>query len=810
MLKNYFIIAWRNLWRNKSFSIINLSGLAIGLCCFLLIGMYVTDELSFDRFNAKADRIYRINVDAHWGGQDIHLSETPDIMGPVLKKDYPQVEEYTRLYTQTFNNKFIKKGNEFIPGERIWYADSTFFDVFTLPAIDGNTKTAFNDPHDAVITASTAIKYFGSPHVAGNVLTVKENGNTNVYKIKAVIKDVPENSHFQFDVLLAMNGLDYNWGQAGNHNFDTYLLLKEGTDYKAFDKNFFQYIKKYLLPELKSFQINSMEDFAKAGNKMQYTLVPLTKIHLYSKQIDEVSPPGSIQYVYIFSLVAVFILLIACVNFMNLTTARAAGRAKEVGIRKVLGTQRKQLIRQFLSESIVMVSFSLIIALVLAGLALPMFNSLSGKSISAGQLFSPMILPIVIGLPFIVGLLAGSYPAFFLSAFKPIEVLKGKIKAGSKSGRLRSLLVVFQFTTSIILIIGTLVVYRQLHYIQNRNIGFDKQQLLIVNGADVLGNNNQSFKNDILRLPDVESGTISSYLPVSNSFRNAYNISRDAVSNASNNFNVQYWTIDYDYLRTMGMKLVKGRNFSHDFAGDSSAVIINETTAKILGHANPVGKNIYITDNQGKVTGYPIIGVVGNFNYESMHQDIGPLVMALSQGSGLISFKINTTNISQTITRIEDKWKALSPGIPFSYRFMDESFNEMYSADQRVGKIALIFAALAIVIGCMGIFGLSAFIAEQRTKEIGIRKVLGASAQGIVQLLSREFMKLLTISFIIATPLAWWMMHKWLQDFAYRIEIGWWIFLVAGIATFIIALATVSLQSIKAAMADPVECLRAE
>jgi len=812
MIKNYLLLTWRNLRRNKLYSIINLSGLAIGLSCFLLIAIYVLDELSFDKYNMNADRIYRINADAHWGGQDLHLAETPAVTGPALKRDYPQFEEYTRLLPSNDkeNNKFIRKGNDFIPGESFMYADSTFFDVFTFPAIDGTTKNALNEPHAAVITESIAKKYFGTTQAAEKELEIKEYGNITQYKIKAVVKDVPENSHIHFNVLLAMKGVNYDWNQAGNHNFYTYVLLKKGADPKAAEKNFPDYMKKYLLPVLKDFNVYSMEEFEKAGNKMQYSLMPLTKIHLYSHRSDELSAPGSIQYVYIFSVIAFFILLIACVNFMNLTTARSAGRAKEVGVRKVLGTERKQLIGQFLTESIVMVGIAMLVAIVITDMTFPVFNTISGKSMHLENIFSAEIIPILIAMPFVVGLIAGSYPAFFLSAFKPIEVLKGKLKAGTKGGALRSVLVVFQFTTSIVLIIGTMIVYRQLSYIQNANVGFDKQQVLTINGSDALANNVKAFKEEVLKLPGIKSGTITSYLPVSSGTRNAYNIFKDPIAKGNNSFNVEWWGIDYDYLTTMGMTLNSGRNFSPDFRGDSNAVIINETAAKILGYNDAVGKNIYLIDDPNKPVTKPIIGVVKNFNFESMHQDVAPLVFLLFQSPGKISFRLNTTNVSQTITSIKNVWKSMNPGIPFDYSFLNESFDAMYKSDQRVGKIALIFALLAMFIGCLGIFGLATFIAEQRTREIGIRKVLGASAQGIVQLLSKEFIRLVIISFGIAAPLSWWMMNQWLQDFAYRTDIRWWIFPLAGLITFTIALATVSAQSIRAATKNPVKSLRTE
>jgi len=810
MLRNYLKIAIRNLWKNKTFSFINIAGLATGLGCFLLIALYVLDELSFDKYNANADRIYRINSDIRFGGADLHMPVTSDMMGQILKKDYPQVEQYTRLYT--FNgDKLVKKGNEYINEEHVAHADSTFFDVFTLPAIEGDTRTALNEPNTVVLTETMAKKYFNSVHVLGKNIEVKDEKNP-LYKITAVIKDIPENSHFHFDFLFSMKNVEYNWGQLTSHNFYTYIRLKKGTDPKAFEKNFDQYIDKYVLPEAKQFMnINSMEEFKKAGNSLVYSLMPLTDIHLHSNRSFELSPSGNIQYVYIFSAVALFILMIACINFMNLTTARSANRAREVGIRKVLGTEKGQLVKQFLFESTVMVIMALLIAIPVVWLVLPLFNDMSAKSMTAGSLFSPYILPLLIALPFVVGLMAGSYPAFFLSAFRPIEVLKGKLNLGAKSGILRSVLVVFQFMMSIVFIIGTIVVYRQLHYIQTRNLGFNKDQVLIVNGVGALNNNMVPFKNDVLQLPGVSSGTLSGYLPVTDSYRSDNTWSTEAVMTTKTGFDMQNWVIDYDYIRTMGMQIIKGRNFSRDFGGDSSAIIINETTAKIIGYKDPIGKQLFrAVDQQGHVGAFTIIGVVKNFNFETLHHDVGPLSFELGTGGGLASFKVGTANVNQLIAQVQSKWKSLASGLPFRYRFLDESFDEMYRSEQRVGKIALVFSVLAIFIACLGLFGLATFIAEQRTKEIGIRKVLGASVQGIVQMLSKDFMKLVAISFVIAAPLAWYFMNKWLQDFAYRISISWWVFVAAGLAALLIALLTVSFQAIRAAISNPVKSLRTE
>lgn len=813
MLRNYLKIAWRNLLRNRTFSIINITGLAVGLGCFLLIALFVLDELSFDRYYNKTENIYRINGDARWGGQELHVAETSDMMGPILKEDYPQVQEYTRIYSHSGDVKLIRKDNEYITETRTAYVDSTFFNVFAFPALEGNTLTALNVPHTVVMTASAAARYFGSASSAiGKMLEVQEGGKDIPYKVSAVIADIPGNTHFHFDLLFSMKSLDYRWGQLGNANFHTYLVLRPGTDYKAFEKKFPDYINKHLIPIMKDFQIYSMADLEKSGNRFSFSLIPVTQIHLYSDRPggEELSPPGSVQYVAIFSAVAMFILLIACVNFMNLTTARSIGRAREVGVRKVLGTDRRELVMQFLIESILMVLLSLLIGIGITFLALPLFNSLSGKTMTLASLFSPVILPLMIALPFAVGLLAGSYPAFFLSGFKPIEVLKGRLKAGTKSGGLRSALVVAQFTISIMLIIGTIVVFRQLHYIQTRDLGFNKEQVLIVDGADALGSNADAFKKDVTQLSGVKAGTLSAFLPVSKSSRNVYNIFKDPVQTASNSFNIATWAIDDGYFSTIGIKVLKGRNFSPGFRTDSSSVIINEVAARILGYADPIGKNVYTFNDAGKPTAYPILGVVKNFNFETLHHEVGPLMFTLQRSTGLASFKVNTSVITPLIAQVRNKWTALAPGAPFSFRFLDDSFNEMYQSEQQVGKIATIFSVLAILISCLGMFGLATFVAEQRTKEMGIRKVLGASVQGIVALLSADFIKLVVIAFFIATPLAWWIMNKWLQDFVYRVNFSWWIIPASGLVALLIALVTVSFQAVRAAVANPVRSLRME
>lgn len=808
MILNYLKIALRNLWKNKGFSAINIIGLSIGLASFILISLYVIDELSYDRYNEKADRIYRINSDIRFGGNNLVLAVTSDPMGPTLKKDYPQVEEFVRFYQR--GPILLKKNNQFINEQQVIAADSNLFNVFTLPAVVGDTKTALDNPHSVVISASTAQKYFGTTEAVGKVLQSDENKQ---YQVTAVIKDIPQNSHFHFDCIFSMKDVQYSFGNFLSNNFQTYILLKKGVHYKDFEKNFKQVLEKYLVPQARQLMnIHSMDDFEKAGNHLNYSLMPLTEIHLKSDRTAELGTNSNIQYVYIFSVVALFILLLACINFMNLSTARSANRAREVGIRKVLGSDKRSLIRQFMVESMVMAFFSLLIAILLVWIALPFFNTISGKSMQIFNLFGWEELILLFLLPVIVGILAGSYPAFYLSSFQPIQVLKGKLTTGFKRSGLRNALVVFQFATSIILIVGTIIVYDQLNYIRTTKLGFQKDQVLVISNTHSLGNQADVFKNELTQLPGVKSASLSSFLPIPSS-RSDNTFSRESVLDVNNGINMQTWRVDYDYLRTLGMQLVMGRNFSPQFGTDSTAVLINETTAKLLGYTNPIGHKLY-TDydisDQKNVKEFTIIGVIKNFHYESLRQTIGPLCMVLSKSDDHICLQITAENVQPLLQKIEAKWKAVLPGMPFSYEFMDDAFDHMYRAEQRIGKVAVSFALLAIIIACLGLFGLITYAAEQRTKEMGIRKVLGASISSLVTLLSKDLLIMVLIASFIAFPIAWYAMHQWLLDFAYRIQISWWVFLGAGLAAICIALLTISYQAFRSARANPIKSLRIE
>ena len=811
MFKNYLKIAWRNLRKNRVFSFINIFGLSLGLASFLLIALYVADELSYDRFHEHADRIYRVNSDMRMGETDLHLAQSSDPMGEALLNEFPQVENFVRLYNND-GAKLIRHGQQFLNETRVAHADSTLFDVFTLPVVAGSSKEALTKPNTVVISRSSAERYFGTPQAAiGQTLETDDAGQT-FYEVTAVFEDLPEQSHFNIDFFFSMANVDYPFGNYGSHNFYTYLLLREGADPAEFPTKFESYIRKYLEPMLREYLDTDLESFRASGNRIEYTLMPLTDIHLHSDRSAEISPSGDIQNIYIFALAALFVLVIACVNFMNLSTARSAKRAKEVGIRKTLGTGKRELVRQFLTESVMLAFIALLLAVGLCWLALSWFNGISGKVLEITDLLQPAYLIFLLLLPLLVGTLAGLYPAFFLAAFKPVIVLKGLGGGGGKSeSRLRSALVVFQFAASIILIVGTLVIYNQLEYIRNARVGFDREQVVVVNTEGMSQNTRSAFKNDIASLAGVRSATFAGYLPVANSSRGDTSFSMDPVMTENSIFNMQIWRTDYDYIPTMGMELLEGRNFSPEFGSDSLAVIINERAAELMGEANPIGKKIYHMDPDFETSvAYTVIGMVRDFNFESLRQNVGPLAMWLGRNDWRTAFRVVPADLENTLAQIEARFTEMAPGMPFSYDFLDESFDQMYRQEQRMGKVALSFAVLAILIACLGLFGLVTYVAERRTKEIGIRKVLGASLPNILTLLSRDFLKLVAIAFLIGCPIAWWGMDRWLQDFAYRTPIGVWIFVVAGVAAIGIALVTVGFKAVKAGMVNPINSLRTE
>jgi len=795
MIKNYLKIAFRSLLKHKYYSAINFVGLAIGIACFLLILLYIEHELSYDRYHENAARTYRVAFSGNFGGSDVDFAGVGAATAAALLNDYPEVRASVRIYTQNTERHRIRYGEKTFVETRVAFADAGLFDVFTIPLLAGDPGTALAKPNALVISDRTARKYFGGVDPLGKTLTLDE---TTDYKITGVFREIPSNTHFHCDFIAALATLeesrDTRW--LNNMSFRTYIVLAEQADPKALAAKFPGMVEKYCA--------SILELMKGRGMRLEYYLQPLTAIHLHSDLADELEANGDIKTVYVFSAIAFFILVISCVNFMNLSTACSTRRAKEVGIRKVAGAFRSQLISQFLAESVILSLFSLLMALLLVELALPHFNNLAGKELSTHSLSQGITGPsAILGIIVFVGLLAGSYPAFFLSAFTPITVLKKKSVPGSRGRRMRGGLVIFQFVVSAILIIGTATVYKQLNFIQNKKLGFKKEQTLVVHDAYILKSQVESFKNELLQSPEILSATVSGYLPVT-SQRTA-----DVVSPEGNLRDrgavIQRWLVDFDYVKTMGMEIIKGRDFSREYATDSTAVIVNEAAAGYFGWDDPIGKSIEKND-----VDYRVIGVVKDFHYESMREHISPLVLFAGSSTDFLSLRLKTENLSSTLRWIEGKWAAFASGQPFEYSFLDDRFQGMYRAERKTRNIFGTFAALAVFIGCLGLFGLASFMAEQRTKEIGIRKVLGSSVPGIVFLLSKEFIKWVGIALVIAAPVSYFVMTGWLSDFAYRVDIGWDVFFLAGGTILLISLLTVSSQSVRAALADPVDSLRYE
>jgi putative ABC transport system permease protein len=811
MIQNYIKIAYRNLLRNKAFSAINIAGLSIGLASCLLMGLYVLDELSYDRFHEKADRMVRVYFKGIMNGGNINESTVMPPTARTLLREYPEVLEATRL--RRAGSPLVQRGNETFKETAVAFADSNFFQVFTLPLLAGDPKTALLRPNTMVISQTTAKKYFGSADPVGKVLTFKPENQS--YEVTGVMEEIPANSHFHLDFLLSMAGLDEakedSWMKS---EFYTYLVLPEDYDYRKLEAKLPQVVEKYMAPQLEQAFGMTLAQFRQKGNDIGLFLQPLTDIHLHSDFAYDLGTHGDIRYVYLFGAVALFMLLIACINFMNLSTAGASKRAREVGIRKVMGSVKSALVSQFLVESILLTALAMVLALGLVLLALPFFNELAGKQMTLQLLASPGLWAALVLLGIVVGVLAGSYPAFFLSSFKPLSILKGGANPGrSAAGRsgigLRGTLVVVQFCISFVLIVGTTVVYRQLNYIQNTKLGYDKEQVLVVEETWRLGKNENVFRRQLLQDARVVHASLSGYLPAGSSYNNNFMVYADG--NSSQFVKTLRYDVDENYISTLGMKMAAGRNFSPEYGTDSSAVILNETAAKAFGWGrDALGHTLTRPDNEGRLTTYRVIGVVEDFHFKSLHEKIAPLLMTLGDNSGSVILKVKTQDLPGLIASIEKQWKSYAVEAPMEYSFLEENFNAVYKAEQKTAKLLGLFAGLTIFVACLGLFGLATFTAEQRTKEIGVRKVLGASVTSVVTMLSLDFLKLVLIAIVIATPIAWYSMNHWLSDFAYRIDIAWWMFALAGLLAIGIALFTVSFQSIKAALVNPVKSLRSE
>jgi putative ABC transport system permease protein len=802
MFKNYFKIALRNLKKNKAFSLINIFGLAIGLTCFMLMAVFVVNELSYDIYPAQSSNIYRVILSVTGNG-DVAAYPMVDVaVGEGMKNAFPEIKATTRLAPVS---DFIKYNDKQFKEEKIAFADSNFLQMFSIPLIEGDIGTALVQPNSMVISKSFAEKYFANENPVGKSLSV--GTHKDLYKVTGVFDAVPENSHFHFDAFLSLTSwhlIQQTWSNLG---FYTYLLLNKNADPKKLEKKFSQLVAEHVVPEIQHDMGVSRAEAEKSINTFVFSLQPVTDIHLYSHTKYELEPNGNIQYVYIFSALALFILLLACVNFTNLSTARAAKRAREVGIRKVMGSLKKNLVIQFLSESVLLTLLSMLIAFGLLFLLLPYFNQLADRQIPFSFFISYQSIVAMVSLMLITGIVAGIYPAFFLASFNTIKVLKGAASKGSQRNQLRSSLVVFQFFVSIALIIATIIVYQQLYFMQNKNLGYDKEQVLFLPDARLLGKNQAAFKQQLSQNKNVIASSISRSAP-GLPFMDGTQIYPKNENGNGKEIHANIYHVDEDYLKTLGIKIISGRNFSRNFPTDSGAVVINQAMVRELGWSgtNPNGKTIVRSGQQQ----FKVIGVVADFNYASAKQEIAPLMMMLGNNYGGLVIKIHTSGVKGFLSDLKKEWDSFNPEGALDYTFLDHNFAKLYASEIRTQRIFSAFAIIAIIIAGLGLFGLSAFVIEQRTKEIGIRKVLGASVQNVLLLVSKDFLLLVGIAFLISVPVTWWAMHNWLQDFAYRVNIQWWVFLLAGSIAILISALTISFQAIKAAVANPVKSLRTE
>jgi putative ABC transport system permease protein len=810
MIQNYLKIALRSLLKQPGYTVINILGLTIGLTACLLIALWVADEWGFDRFHEKSDRIYRAQADVVFGGANSHIAAGPAPMAKTLEKDYPQIEAACRLRER--GEFSVRRDAEVFSEGRVLFADSSLFRVFTFPLLEGDPNAALHEPNTVVVSEKIAKKYFPGRSPIGETLNFDNRWQA---KITGVMRDIPENSHIQADFFISMLGLEEAKNEEWlSFNFNTYLLFQEKSNPEAFRAEWPGFVRRYIGQEAERILGQKWDDMLKNGSSVAFDMIPLTDIHLKGgNRAGDLSPNGSMATVRIFSIVAFFILLLAAVNFMNLSTARSAQRAREVGVRKVMGSGRSQLVGQFLTESILVSLFAGLLALPLVSGFLPLFNRFSGKTIEFNFWSEPRLLTGMLIFILVTGILAGIYPAFVLSGFQPIKVMKSNsLYAGDGGGKwLRNSLVTFQFVTSIVLIVGALVTWRQMNFIQQKNLGFDRSQVLVVKDALTLGEKSKVFKSEVLRLPGVESGTISGYLPT-NGNHNDQVLFKSTPFTPENGISTNTWWVDGDYLKTMKINLLEGRNFDVSAPADSNSVVINREAAKVLGFAAPLDKEIFqLTDVEtGAFRTLRVVGVMENFHFESLRDEIEPLILYRGNYPACISFRMKTNDLESGIADIKNIWEKTAPGLPFNYEFMDEQFDQIYRSESRAGSLILGFAVLAVIIACLGLFGLATFITQQRTKEIGIRKVLGASVASVVSLLSRDFLKLVLIAIVIASPIAYYFMQKWLSDFAYRIDMQWWMFVVAGVLAVGIAFLTVGFQSVKAALANPVKSLRSE
>lgn len=809
MLRNFFKVSIRNLIRNKTYSLINILGLSIGMACSIIIFLFIFDELSYDKYHEKADQIYRIGIDATMQGTRMQGVITGAPVGRTFVNEIPEVLNSTRIINSSFNadDAVVRYEDKRFIEEGLFYVDSTFFEIFNVEFIEGESNKLLNAPNQIVITESIAKKYFGDLDPIGKSLTIQGDE----YLIKAILKDCPPNTHFHYKILASLVTLPIANGEGwmSNDYSYTYLVLEKSADAYMVKQKMVDAALKYIGPELQNVFGVTIEEFTNAGNTFDYILQALTDIHLKSHTDYEIEANSNIVYVYIFSIIAIFILFIAIINFMNLSTARSAARAKEVGLRKVIGAQRKNLFYQFLFESVIMSAISLMVAMVMIESVLPYFNSFTLKQLSIGYFSNIYVLPSLVLLAIVVGVVSGLYSASYLSSSKILNVLKGKVLSGGTQSWFRSVLVIFQFAISITLFICTFLIYSQLELLRNKDIGFNKKDIVIIEKANALGESFNSFMDELESNPVVEKVTASSTLPSRKFGGLPLTVEGDAENKA---YAPRVMSVEHNFAETYQLKIKEGRFFSEDFSTDTFAIVLNESAVKEMGLEKPVVGKRLITSFFGNTYHWNIIGVVENFNFRSLHQDIGPLVLAspFLNGTNLISVKLKSGITNESIDFINNKWEKFVMDTPLSYSIMEDEFDNLHSEEFRTGDIFIIFSILAIFIACLGLFGLASFIAEHKTKEIGIRKALGSSTSKIVILLLTQFTKWVLWANVIAWPVAYFFMKNWLNNFAYKININIWIFILSALLGLFIAIVTVGFKALIAARSNPVDSLRYE
>lgn len=795
------------MWRYKAYSAINIIGLAIGIAASLLILMYVRYELSFDRYHENLERIFRINLQGSMMGQDFLASTSPYPLAATLVNEFPEVENATRL-RPLFSEPMVQLGDIRYQEANVFHADPEFFEIFSYDILEGDPQSALTDPNTLVISESIARKYFPNGNAVGQILRFNDDDDL---RVTAVMQDVPANSHFHPEILISFSTDDRHDSQVWvSNNIQTYLLIRPDTNPANLEENIQTLVGKYVAPQIESGIGITYEEFLASGGNWAYGMTALTDIHLDSSVEGGIEPSGNIAYVYTFQAVAVFILLLACINFMNLSTARSANRAREIGVRKVMGAVRGQLVFQFLLESILITLLALLIALPLVMALLPSLNAITDRHMEIAMLLNPLGIFYLLVFAVSIGTLSGSYPAFYLSRFHPQEVLKGALSSGGRNVWLRGGLVVFQFAISITLITATLIVFNQLNFMQNKPLGFDKEQVLVVDRGFALGEQLDSFKTRIKQLPGVINASSSQHMPGDQGDVNAFMVQGRPTAES---FPLSRFTVDYDYIETLGIEIKEGRSFSRDFTGDHPGFLLNEAAVAELGLDDPLSTVMMEPASdveQIEINAGPVIGVIRDFHFQSLHQEIEPMIMRIEEFPRFLVVRLQADDVQASIAAIEDVWRDMTNGQPFQYSFLDEDFAALHEGDQKMGEIFIGFSILAIVIACLGLYGLASYTTEQRTKEIGVRKTLGATATDIVLLMAKDFMLLVGIALIISIPAAYLLMNEWLQLFAYRISIGPQAFLISGVTAIVVAFITVSYQSAIAANTNPSITLRDE